>query len=247
MSALLINLASANRDYSTFSQTCLLADEELVFWKLDVRELSTVCRAPGLQIVLVPWPLTMGDAEHKLLLKFIGRPFSDRPFIIGVLPPAFESQHQGEAYQSGVDDLITTAISEKHLRFKLDSIKRRHLNSDFKVSPDDINNGPLTLRVRSRSLMIQNIEIRLPLSEFAILHALFANLDTVMSRPELVLIAAQTQELSVSSIDVHICLIRKKLQEHSCLLQSVYGGGYRLTRAQKNQTRHALTSELDLQ
>ncbi|MDA1195116.1 MAG: response regulator transcription factor [Planctomycetota bacterium] len=89
--------------------------------------------------------------------------------------------------------------------------------------------GPLTVYPARREVLVDGEPLAFTPTEFDILYKLAANPERAITRRELLDRGGEGDEAAVDrTVDVHILSIRRKLREHSWLVSTVWGVGYRL-------------------
>lgn len=129
----------------------------------------------------------------------------------------------------GAADYVTKPFELKELLARVEIQLRR---SDFQKKSDLITIGELSIDVKSFSSFINENELKLTKTEFAILKVLMLNHPNVVTKSVLLdKVSLETPDCVESSLKVHISNIRKKLREYSDkeYIESVWGIGFKLT------------------
>ena len=127
----------------------------------------------------------------------------------------------------GASDYIQKPISPKKLIARVKSNLRKNAG-DEKLEPAKINIGPLLIDRENYTVYVDNEEKFLPRKEFEILYFLANNPGRVYSRDSLLKEVWGPDVYVVDrTVDVHIRKIREKLVEHSDLIETIKGVGYR--------------------
>ncbi len=125
----------------------------------------------------------------------------------------------------GADDYVTKPFSVKVLLERIKSLCRRDSESSAVqlVSSQGVSIDP----VRYRVTVNENL-ISLTRSEFRLLECLLRQPGRVFSRSELIDVALGEDTLVLErTIDVHVRSLRKKMDTHADLVQTVRGVGYK--------------------
>ena len=129
--------------------------------------------------------------------------------------------------ESGADDYITKPFSFKILLARIKSVLRRG-----KLEEQDLNKEikifDVTIKPKTREVIISNAFIELTFTEFQILHLLSSHPGWVFTRYQIIdKIRGDNYPVTDRSIDFQIVGLRKKLGESGSLIQTIRGVGYR--------------------
>lgn len=146
--------------------------------------------------------------------------------LILMLTAKSEETDQVVGFTMGADDYVTKPFSVKILLERIKALLRRR-ESNGESTDTIVSQGVLIDRRRHR-VMIDDMPISLTRSEFELLEALVRQPGRVFSRAELIDAALGDDALVLErTIDVHIRALRQKLDQHSELIETVRGVGYR--------------------
>lgn len=188
-----------------------------------VTAISKIERAvPDLVIVDLVMPGVSGTdvcvwiREHEL----------DTPII--VLSAYDEEQLKVGALDAGADDYVTKPFKAEELLARVRALMRRAGMSEAPGAGGKIKIEGLTIDLKGRRAFIDDTDLRLTRTEFALLATLVENCDSVITHDEL-LAKVWGEEYRGSSHYLHVYLgrIRKKLGEtYGPLLETIAGMGY---------------------
>ncbi len=150
------------------------------------------------------------------------------------IPVVFLTAKSGEVdeikgLELGANDYIQKPISPKKLVARVKSNLRKGFAGDnANQQPIKVSIGPLTIDREKYVVYIDGNEKVFPKKEFEVLFYLANNPGRVFSR-EILLKDVWGNDVYVvdRTIDVHIRKIREKLEQHSDLIETVKGVGYR--------------------
>jgi DNA-binding response OmpR family regulator len=130
-------------------------------------------------------------------------------------------------FEVGADDYVTKPFQIAPLLARVAALLRR-----LAPTPGDTSlvHGPLTLHPARREAVVAGRQLALTPTEFRILHLLVSNPTRVLSRLDL-LEAEPGRDVTERNVDVHVNSIRRKLDAHDWLIDTVYGKGYRIAHA----------------
>ena len=148
------------------------------------------------------------------------------------IPVVFLTAKSGEVdeilgLELGANDYIQKPISPKKLVARVKSNLRKG-TAEIKQKPIKVSIGPLVIDREKYVVYIDGNETVFPKKEFEVLFYLANNPGRVFSR-EILLKDVWGNDVYVvdRTIDVHIRKIREKLDQHSDLIETVKGVGYR--------------------
>jgi DNA-binding response OmpR family regulator len=134
-----------------------------------------------------------------------------------------EIEDKVEALDGGADDYLEKPFSNIELLARIRALLRRESNQ----KQTQIQIGNLTVDFSSRSILLDDIPVKLSAKEFELLELLILNANTVLTRYQISEhLSRDFDNLTASNIvDAHIKNLRKKLDSNE-IIQTVRGVGY---------------------
>jgi two-component system alkaline phosphatase synthesis response regulator PhoP len=127
----------------------------------------------------------------------------------------------------GADDYVTKPFSPRILLARVRSVFRRSKQVDV-VDVSLLKIDGLAIDTRKHQLSIDDVPVDLTKSEFGILHFLACHRGWVFTRYQIVdAIRGDKYVVTERVIDVLVAGLRKKLEAHADLIETVRGVGYR--------------------
>jgi two-component system, OmpR family, KDP operon response regulator KdpE len=140
-----------------------------------------------------------------------------------------EEELKVRALDAGADDYVTKPFGQEEFMARIRAVMRRMGVGANNFSSDDrIQLRGLTVNLKARRVFVDDQDIRLTRTEFALLAELAQHLDDILTHDEL-LARVWGEEYRGSSHYLHVYFgrIRKKMgDQYSQLLESVPGVGY---------------------
>lgn len=131
--------------------------------------------------------------------------------------------------EMGADDYITKPFSPKVLIARIRTVLRRNSEITYPKEEQLITIHGITINSARHTVHLDNKEIILSATEFAILEFLAANPGWVFSRNQIIKnVKGNDYPVTERSVDVQILGLRKKLEHFGDTIQTVRGVGYRM-------------------
>lgn len=167
-------------------------------------------------------------AEYVALLRRL-RSRSRSPVIL--LSDMHEERDQIVALESGATDVVTKPASARFITSKLRSLIEAGARDDDDVAVPQVRLGALVMHSERALATLGGQPLKLTVREFELLFLLASRPGEFVSRPAIAAALTGAGAAVGRSADMHVCRIRKKLEEHGAgapLLETIYGRGYRL-------------------
>jgi DNA-binding response OmpR family regulator len=171
--------------------------------------------------------LGLPDYNGLDLLREAKKMGSDASFIIITARGAVEDRVKG--LDLGADDYLSKPFALIELLSRINAVARRKFN----IGNQDIILGDFIMKLQSRRLICNGMEVDLTRKEYDLLQYLVLNQGKVLNRHQLyehIWGNMLDDQYDSNFIDVHIKNLRKKLNNHasSSWLETVRGIGYRI-------------------
>lgn len=179
---------------------------------------------PDLIVLDVMMPVMDGFEACRRIRKEKG--FDNTPIVFLTAKGSENSEIEGLSI--GADDYIRKPISPRKLIARVRSNLRRIELKDGKGNYSKVSIGPLTINRELYLVQLDGEEKIFPRKEFEILFYLANNPGKVITRETMLKDIWGSNVFVVDrTVDVHIRKIREKLDEHSNLIETIKGVGYR--------------------
>lgn len=141
-----------------------------------------------------------------------------------------------EGLEAGADDYVAKPFNAEILKARMSSLLRRvkrgeiaNGHSQPAESNDEIEIGPLKVSMKTYKAYLDGEPMSLTPSEFKLLSTMLEYRGRVLTRAKLIE-EVQGEGISVigRTIDTHVFGLRKKLNAHADLIETVRGIGYRV-------------------
>ncbi len=138
----------------------------------------------------------------------------------------------------GADDYVAKPYRMRELVARMRAVMRRHGTgtvSDMpEISAGTLNVGPLSLDPEEHRVLLEGVEVALPLKEFELLHLLMANAGRVLTRDVLIdRVWGSDYVGDTKTLDVHVKRLRAKVEPdpaNPTRITTIRGLGYKLER-----------------
>ncbi len=219
-----ILLVDDEKDIVEFLQYNLEKEGFDVIAAYDGKEaLEKITEQPDLIVLDVMMPSMDGYEVCSRIRATNG--FRETPIIF--LTAKSSEVDEVKGLELGADDFIQKPVSPKKIIARVKSNLRK-VKTDSGVSNSMIEIGPLKIDREKYTVSVDDNSIVLPKKEFEILAYLASQPGKVFPREKLLNDLWGTNVFVVErTIDVHVRKIREKLDQHSDLIETIKGVGYR--------------------
>ncbi len=190
-----------------------------------IEALTKISEKPDLIILDIMMPKLDGYEVCKRIRSTSG--FENTPVIFLTAKSGEVNEIKG--LELGANDYIQKPISPKKLIARVKSnLRKKDIEPIDKKSISKVKIGPLLIDKDQFTVHIDGKEKIFPRKEFEVLFYLANNPGRVFSREALLKDVWGTGVYVVDrTVDVHIRKIREKLDQHSDLIETIKGVGYR--------------------
>lgn len=217
----------------------LVVDDEdhvrrLVAVNLKAREYEVQEASSGLEAITMmqrQWPelvildLKMPGMDGKDVCAWIRQHNDTVPIM--VLSALHDEHLMVECLDQGADDYITKPFRSEEFLARLRAVMRRASVPEQDSSPETIQIGGLLIDLKGRRVFVDNKDIHLTRTEFALLATLAQHHDRILEHDDLLAkVWGGQYRGSNHYLHVYFGRIRKKLEPYQDLLETVAGQGY---------------------
>lgn len=129
----------------------------------------------------------------------------------------------------GADDYVTKPYSSRELIARIRAVMRRHQEPD--TSTGLISAGPVRMDIERHVVLVNNVQVTLPLKEFELLEFLMRNSGRVLTRTQLIdRVWGSDYVGDTKTLDVHIKRLRSKIEKDPAnpeFILTIRGLGYK--------------------
>ncbi len=130
------------------------------------------------------------------------------------------------ALDLGADDYMKKPFSVLELVSRVNALLRRNI----KAETDFLEFEGIKIDIQKRIVTVDEKKVELTFKEFELLKYMMENIDIVLSRKKLLnYVWGYSYEGETRTVDMHIKLLREKLEDKRELIQTVRGVGYKLS------------------
>ncbi|XAO70604.1 MAG: response regulator transcription factor [Acetobacteraceae bacterium] len=167
--------------------------------------------------------LSIDDLDGCDVIRRVRRARVETPII--VTSQGSSARDKIATFNAGADDFIERPYDDEELIARLHAVARRSRGFSTAV----ITLGNLTIDLNAKSAFASGVSIPLTGKEYAILELLVLRRGTILTKDAFLNhLYGGRDEPEMKIIDVFICKLRRKLQEHGIgnLIGTVWGRGY---------------------
>ena len=176
-------------------------------------------------LIILDWMLP--NMSGIQIAKKLKQSDSHKSTPIIMLTAKSEEDDKIQGLGVGADDYITKPFSPKELIARIKAVLRR---TQPTATDDPIEIVGLRLDPISHRVTVDSKELHLGPMEFKLLHFFMTHQERVYSRDQLLdNVWGTNTYVEDRTVDVHIRRLRKALETHDKLIQTVRGSGYRFS------------------
>ena len=193
-------------------------EDGAAFWKAVEKE------TPELVLLDVMLPGEDGVAILKRLRA--GAATREIPVIMATARSAEYDKIMG--LDLGADDYLVKPFGMMEMVSRVKAVLRRVRSSQ---SPRILQQGGLTMNLDEHAVYVNGCPITLTLKEFSLLYTLMSHPGMVFTRDQLLSqIWGMDYDGETRTVDVHVRMLRQKLESCGELIETVRGVGYKMSR-----------------
>jgi DNA-binding response OmpR family regulator len=187
-------------------------------------EAISLARSAGPDLVLLD--LRLPDVPGEEVAREI-RTFSTVPIVI--LTAKAEATDRIAGLELGADDYVTKPFSPREVVLRVRAILRRTDPGPQAGGAASFGAGLLSIDEPRHQVSVGGVPVELTATEWGLLTTLAGTPGRVFSRAELInRVRGYEFEGYERTIDTHVKNLRRKLDEHQSMIETVVGVGYRL-------------------
>ena len=206
--------------------TSILADKFSVITAASGLEAVRLARSEKPDVILLDI-LMPGNDGIACLQEIRSLPETEHLPVL-MLTALNESDARVRAFSSGADDFIAKPFHPDELIARIES-KLNRIKTFSNVTALVLRLGNVSVDLASLRVSIGKDEVSVGPVEFKILTQLMRQKGRLIRREDLESFVWPSNAPSERVLDSHIFSLRRKLQDSSLLLQTVYGSGYTLS------------------
>lgn len=200
----------------------------------DGEKATRLLSSQNYQLVILDWMLP-GMSGLEITRWIRSRRDLDKIPILFVTAKV-EPEHIATGLDAGADDYLTKPFDTLVLMARVNALIRRHqwLTEERPKEQADARSsrlqaGALEMEPSSYEAYLDGEKLDLTRSEFRLLVSLLQNQGKVLTRERLIEeIQGEGVNVVGRTVDTHVFGLRKKLGEHSHLIETIRGVGYRV-------------------
>ena len=177
---------------------------------------------------LILLDIMLPDIDGLEVCRKLKRSDSTKDIPVIMLTAKSEDSDVISGLELGAEDYITKPFSPRVLIARIRAVLRRNIEAQETESPI-IRIHKIQIDIKKHEVIVEDENIDLSATEFAILNYLASNPGWVFSRNQIIdAVRGQNYPVTERSVDVQILGIRKKLGSQGRYIETVRGVGYRL-------------------
>lgn len=173
--------------------------------------------------------LMMPNIDGFTVLEGLRKHEQARRTPVIVLTARGAEEDRIRALELGADDYISKPFSPKEVTLRVRNLLDRLQKASL---AGELSYGNLTLSFYSMTLLVNGKEIDLTSTEFKLMRKLMQEGGKILSRDKLLSEVWGYRDTTMTrTLDTHIKRLREKLEEHTYIIETIRGIGYRLVSA----------------
>lgn len=175
----------------------------------------------------------MPDVDGYTVAQRVRQNEDTKNIPILMLTALSDIHDKARGFDIGIDDYLVKPFEMEELKMRLNAIlKRTHQLPESMATKELFSLGNIVLLPEIYSVKINKNQVKLTPIEFDIFNILFQNHGTMVSSSKLLQeVWGYSADDDVETIRVHIRHIRSKISkisDNKNLIETIYGGGYKL-------------------
>jgi DNA-binding response OmpR family regulator len=196
-------------------------DRHVVETAASASEAGDVAELPGIELIILD--VGLPDGSGLDVARRVRKSGSATPILMLTARDAIQDRVAG--LDAGADDYLVKPFAYAELSARIRALARR----GTALASERLEAGVISLDAVTREVSVQGGRVDLSRREFSLLECLLRHVEQTLSRDQL-LDHAWPYGVAVTpnTVDAYIHLLREKLGDAGCQIETVRGVGYRL-------------------